>query len=92
MTHVLFYVSSSDVATKAPAHFAEHKARIDVFHGRGVLVGIGLFADPQRDGAMALFTTRKAAEEFATDDPFVTNGVVESWHIKEWNDIFAVPG
>jgi uncharacterized protein YciI len=50
---------------------------------------IGTFADPQRDGSMAIFTTREAAEDFVTGDPFVLNGVVKSWRILEWNEAIA---
>ena len=35
---------------------------------------------------MSIFTTREAAEEFVRDDPFVVNGVVRSWHIREWDE------
>jgi hypothetical protein len=37
---------------------------------------------------MAVFTSREAAEEFAGGDPFVLNGVVRSWQIREWNEAF----
>ena len=50
---------------------------------------IGTFADPQEQGAMAIFTTREAAEEFVAGDPFVLNGVVRSWEIREWNEVLA---
>jgi len=36
---------------------------------------------------MSIFTTREAAEEFATGDPFVRNGVVSNWRILGWNEI-----
>ena len=36
---------------------------------------------------MAAFTTAEAAEEFATTDPFVINGVVAGWTIKAWNEV-----
>ena len=36
---------------------------------------------------MAVFRTRDAAEEFVKDDPFVKNGVVSSYQIKDWNEI-----
>jgi hypothetical protein len=49
----------------------------------------GPFGDPQRDGSMAVFTTREAAEEFAKGDPFVLNGVVRSWEIREWDEAFV---
>jgi uncharacterized protein YciI len=89
--HVLFYESAPDVAAKAPAHFPAHKARLDDFHARGTLLMVGTFGDPQAEGSMTIFTTRAAAEEFAAEDPFVLNGVVRAWHIREWNEIFAEP-
>ena len=36
---------------------------------------------------MGIFTTREAAEEFARNDPFVLNGVVESWIVREWKEV-----
>jgi uncharacterized protein YciI len=47
---------------------------------------IGPFGDPQSQGAMAVFSTREAAEEFARNDPFVVNGVVRSWEVREWDE------
>jgi uncharacterized protein YciI len=88
--YVLFYESAADIAAKAPPHFAAHRARWADFHARGVLLMIGPFANAQ-DGAMAIFTTREAAEEFAAGDPFVRHGVVRRWHIREWNEALSGP-
>jgi hypothetical protein len=52
----------------------------------GELLMIGPFANSQQDGAMGIFTTRAAAEEFVRGDPFVLHGVVQSWTIREWNE------
>jgi uncharacterized protein len=35
---------------------------------------------------MAVFRTREAAEEFVKDDPFLKNGVVASYQIKDWDE------
>ena len=56
------------------------------FRERGLLLKIGPFAGAGTDSSMAVFTTRDAAEEFAKGDPFVRNGVVRHWHIREWNE------
>jgi uncharacterized protein YciI len=40
---------------------------------------------------MAVFSSREAAEAFVKDDPFVVNGVVRGWEIREWNEIFSTP-
>ena len=86
MKAVVFYESADDVAAKAPAHFAAHCARWKEFADRGELLMIGTFANPQEDGSMSIFTTREAAEEFVRGDPFVLNGVVRNWTIREWNE------
>jgi hypothetical protein len=87
--YVVFYESADDVAVKAPPHFPAHLERLHQFHGRGELLSVGTFANPQDEGSMAVFRTREAAEEFVAGDPFVLNGVVRSHVIREWNDMFA---
>jgi uncharacterized protein len=89
MKYVLFYDSADDVESKAPLHFAAHSARLQEFHARGTLLMVGAFANPQEEGSMAIFTSREAAEEFVADDPFVLNGVVRDWRIREWNEVLA---
>ena len=59
--YVLLYESGPDVATKAPVHFAAHRARWQEFQDDGTLLLIGAFTD--RTGSMAVFSTREAAEE-----------------------------
>jgi uncharacterized protein YciI len=86
MKAVVFYESAPDVAANAPAHASAHRARWDEFSRRGELLMVGPFANAQDDGAMAVFTTRAAAEEFVRGDPFVLNGVVSKWTILDWNE------
>lgn len=88
MKYVLYYQPASDVREKAPLHFAEHRARWQQFRDRGTLLMIGSFANPE-EGAMAIFTTREAAEAFAKDDPFVLHGVVTHWVVREWMEAIA---
>lgn len=81
--------SADNVLTKAPAHFPAHSARLDEFHARGTLLMVGTFGNPQEEGSMSIFTTREAAEEFVKGDPFVLNGVVRNWQIREWDEVLA---
>jgi uncharacterized protein len=87
--YVVLYESADDIASRAPAHFPAHLARIEEFRARGAVLMIGAFGDPQAQGAMGVFTTREAAEEFVAGDPFVLNEVVRRWEIREWNEILA---
>ena len=83
MKAVVFYESADDVGAKAPAHFPAHVARWKEFADRGELLMIGSFANALEDGAMGIFTTREAADEFVRSDPFVLHGVVRNWTIRE---------
>ena len=89
MKYVLFYESGEDVAANAPPHFPAHKARLDEFHERGDLLMVGTFGDPQTQGSMSVFRTREAAEEFARGDPFVLNGVVRDWEVRDWDEVLS---
>ena len=37
-------------------------------------------------GNMAIFKTREAAEAFSREDPFILEGLVKSFVIKDWRD------
>ena len=65
------------------AVYPRHKAVVDNFVNRGEVIGIGPFADR---GNMAIFRTREAAEAFVKQDPFILEGLVRSFVIREWND------
>lgn len=60
-----------------------HKAIVDKYIAKGEVIGIGPFADR---GNMAIFRTRAAAEEFVKEDPFILEGLVKLFTIREWND------
>lgn len=88
MKVVMFYEVAPDGMAKAKIHYAAHRARLDEFYARGVLLMAGPYANPA-EGAMGIFTSRNAAEEFIQGDPFVINGVVSKWRLCDWNEVLA---
>jgi uncharacterized protein len=82
---LLFYDFVSDYLERRvplrPAHLAFARAA----QARGELVLGGALADPL-DGALLLFVgeSRDVAEQFAQADPYVTNGLATTWHVREW--------
>jgi len=88
MKVLMFYELAEDGLAKAREHFASHQARLREFHGRGVLLMAGPYGAPPV-GALGVFTSRAAAEEFARDDPFMLNGVVGRCTFQEWNEALA---
>ena len=87
MKIVSFYEMVPGALSKVMTHFPAHRARLDEFHARGVLLAAGPLGNPP-EGAMAVFTTREAAEQFIQGDPFVTYGLVSKWRLVEWNTAF----
>lgn len=81
--YVAFY-ESGDLSL-AQEHFPGHRARYTDFMARGLLLSLGPFTD--RGGSMAVFTSREAAEEFVSGDPFVLHGVVSKWSVREWREV-----
>ncbi len=88
MHYLLFYDVVPDyVARRAPLR-AEHLALARAAHDRRELVLGGALADPT-DGAVLLFRGDgpAAAEAFAAADPYVVNGLVAKWRVREWTTV-----
>ena len=65
--------------------YPRHKMVVDRYIQRGEVIGVGPFAD--KSGNMAIFKTRSAAEQFVTEDPFILEGLIKSFVIRDWDDI-----
>lgn len=86
MKYVLFYEAAADFMTKVPQHFEAHRALWKQYADEKTLLMIGPFTDAPVGSAMAIFTTREAAESFVSVDPFVKYGAVARYNIREWNE------
>jgi uncharacterized protein YciI len=84
----MFYESVPDFMDLAVANYQGHRARLDEFHARGVLLMAGPLTEPAGN-AIGVFTTKEAVEEFVAGDPFVLNGVVAKVTISEWMEVLA---
>jgi uncharacterized protein YciI len=84
----MFYEMAADGLSKARANFPAHQDRLKDFHRNGTLLMAGPYGTPPM-GALGIFTTRAAAEEFIAGDPFVINGVVGKYIIHEWSEALA---
>ena len=86
MKYVVTYELAEGARSLAMEHYPAHRARLDEFHARGELLLVGTFAD-EPVGAMAVFTTREAADAFMADDPFLEHGVVGARRVREWDEV-----
>jgi hypothetical protein len=68
-----------------------HIARSKELHANGKVLMAGAFLDNLDEPltTMGIFTTREGAEEYAKGDPFILNGTVTKWYIREWANILG---
>jgi uncharacterized protein YciI len=83
MKAVLIGESSGASREAVMAVYPRHKTIAEKFIARGVVLGIGPFTG---GGNMAIFRSRTDAEAFSREDPFILEGLVKSFVIKDWGD------
>lgn len=88
MHYLLIYDVVGDYVTRRMPLRAAHLAHARAAVSRGELILGGALANPA-DGAVLLFRgdSPDAAEAFAAADPYVTNGLVTRWRVREWTTV-----
>lgn len=91
--YAAFFTTSFNTIEEAQAQFpgalAAHIARSKEFHKTGTLLMAGAFLKNPGEplSTMAVLISREAAEDYAKGDPFVLNGMVANWYVREWANI-----
>ncbi len=88
MHYLMFYEFGDDYLARRPEFRSEHLALAWQASERGELVLGGALANPV-DGAVVLFKgdSPEVAEKFARADPYVINGIVKRWYVREWTTV-----
>jgi uncharacterized protein YciI len=88
MHYLLFYDAVDNYAERRKPFREAHIAYARAAVARGELVLGGALAGPP-DGAVLLFRADSpaAAESFAKSDPYVLNGVITDWRVREWTTV-----
>jgi uncharacterized protein len=90
----LFYDFVDNFLERRQPYRPEHLALVDAAHAKGTLQLAG--ALKPGDAALLVFRTDDArdVEQFAARDPYVVNGLVTRWRVREWSVVVgehAVP-
>jgi uncharacterized protein YciI len=90
MHYLLIYDVVDDYVTRRVPLRAAHIGHARESIARGELVLGGALANPP-DGAVLLFrgSSSGAAEQFAKGDPYVLNGLVKTWRVREWTTVLG---
>ena len=86
--YLLFYEVADDYLERRATFRDQHLEQAWAASANGALVLGGALGDPV-DGALLLFLgdSPAVAEAFAKTDPYVTNGLVKRWHVRQWNTV-----
>jgi uncharacterized protein len=88
MHYLLIYDVGSDYIQRREEFRQEHLNLAWESHRRGELILGGALDDPI-DAAILLFQgdSPNVAERFAADDPYVLNGLVKKWRVRQWRTV-----
>jgi uncharacterized protein len=88
MHYLLFYEVGDGYAERRIPFRELHLAHARQAIARGELVLGGVLAEPL-DKAVLLFKGESSAvaESFARADPYVLNGLVSRWYVREWRTV-----
>jgi uncharacterized protein YciI len=88
--YLLFYDVSADYLERRANFRAAHLEKGWRAHERGELVLGGALTEPA-DTAVLLFKgdSPRVAEAFAEADPYVLNGLVVRWRVREWTTVIG---
>ncbi len=88
MHYLLMYDVNHDYVTARAPYRKSHLLHAMAAHQRGEIILAGALANPA-DGAVLIFESDspKVAEDFAKADPYVINGVVTKWRVREWTTV-----
>ena len=88
MHYLLFYDVDEEYMERRQAFRVLHLEHARRAVERGELILGGALANPV-DGAVLLFrgSSPAVAESFAAADPYVTNGLVRRWRVREWTTV-----
>lgn len=86
----LFYELVDDYVNKRMPFRPAHLGLAREAEARGELVMAGAFSDPA-DRALLVFRAadRTVPEAFAKNDPYVMNGLVQTWEVRPWTVVLG---
>lgn len=91
--YVLEYSVVADFVNQRAPYRPDHLQQVREAHARGEMPLAGALGDPPEG---ALFVVRgqtpQVAEDFARNDPYVSNGLVTSWRVRPWNVVVGREG
>jgi uncharacterized protein YciI len=90
MYYILTYLTVEDYIQKRAPLRDQHLALAKDYHDQGILLMGGALTDPP-DKAVVIFKCNDSSvvKDFVKKDPYVQNGLVKSWEVREWKVVIG---
>jgi uncharacterized protein YciI len=90
MYYILFYKTEDNYIERRAPFRVEHLSLAQQAFENGTLIIGGAYADPP-DGVVLVFKGEDptVAENFAKNDPYVKNGVIKEWQVRNWTVVIG---
>jgi uncharacterized protein YciI len=90
MYFILTYTTVENYAERRVPFRNLHLSLAEKYHDKGLLLMGGALADPA-DKAVLVFKCQEKSvvEDFVLQDPYVQNGLISSWVIREWTVVIG---
>jgi len=88
--HALIYHLADDYMTRRTQYREVHLNLAKELNEQNKLILGGAFSDPP-DTALLIFKVddKSVIEDFVNKDPYVKNGLVEKWEIRQWTVVIS---
>lgn len=88
--YALFYQVVDDYILRRAQYREEHLILGKEANDNGNLILAGALTDPP-DGALLVFkaSDKSVVEDFVTNDPYVKNGLITKWEIRQWTVVIG---
>ncbi|MDA8686793.1 YciI-like protein [Robiginitalea sp.] len=90
MFYILFYETVDNYVEKREPYRGAHLTLAQAARNSGALIMAGALSEPA-DGAVLIFKGKgpEIAEDFAKNDPYVINGLIKKWTVRQWTVVIG---
>lgn len=82
---VLKYYLADDYLERRTVYREEHLNLAGALHQKGELILGGALTDPTDEALLVFYVADKSViENFVSKDPYIKNGLILKWEIREW--------
>jgi len=88
--YILKYYLADDYLERRSSYREEHLNLAGALHKKGELLLGGALTDPTDEALLVFYVPDKSLiENFVSKDPYIKNGLILKWEIREWNVVIG---